>query len=166
MRRLIVALDACGKLGIDRLQRHGHQGEALGAALGLLKVRPCLARDRDRFLQVVAAVTFRHDAGDRQAVAAVERGVANAISAPPPAAQAPMRWPVAPNVTFEARKMGLGEAFVRKRACTPLLRGFIPRKAVNTREFAIFGFAAAMPALEPLALALAPHRFFADQAAR
>ena len=86
MRRLIATLDARGKLGIDRLQRHGHQSEALGAALGLLKVRPCLARDRDRFLQVIAAIVLEHDPGDGQAVSVVERVVAIAVSAPPPTA--------------------------------------------------------------------------------
>jgi len=102
MRRLIVTLDARGQPGIDRLQRHGHQSEALGAALGLLKVRPCLARDRDRFLQVVAAVTLQHDAGDRQAVSVVERVVAIAVSAPPPTAQTMASWSVARGAGFEA----------------------------------------------------------------
>ena len=106
MRRLIVALDARGKLRTDRRQRDGHRGEALGAALGLLKVRPCLARDRNRRPQVVAAVAFRHDAGDRQAVSVVERVVAITVSAPPPTAQTMASWSVARGAGFEARRMG------------------------------------------------------------
>ena len=106
MRRLIVTLDTRGKLGTDRRQRHRHQSEVLGAALGLLKVRPRSARDRERRPQVVAAVAFRHDAGDRQAVSVVERVVAIAVSAPPPTAQTMASWSVARGAGFEARRMG------------------------------------------------------------
>src|SRR5262249_13359115 len=101
MRRLIVTLDARGQLGIDRLQRDG-QSEALGAALGLLKVRPPLARDRDWRPEAVAAVTPQHDAGERQAVSVVERVVAIAVSAPPPTAQTMASWSVARGAGFEA----------------------------------------------------------------
>jgi hypothetical protein len=166
MRRLIVTLDTRGKLGTDRRQRHRHQSEVLGAALGLLKVRPRSARDRERRPQVVAAVAFRHDAGDGQAVSVVQGVIALTVSAPPPTAQTMARWSVGQIARFEARKMGLGEALVYKRASTPLLRGFVARIVVSTGKFAILRCAAAMPALEPLALALAPHWFFADQATR
>src|SRR5262249_46500451 len=66
---------------------------------------PCLARDRDRFLQVVVAVTLQHDAGDRQAVPVVERVVAIAVSAPPPTAQTMASWSVARGAGFEERHL-------------------------------------------------------------
>src|SRR5262249_39042784 len=84
-------------------QRVGVRG--VGAARGLLKVRPCLARDRNRRPQVVAAVTLQHDAGDRQAVSVVERVVAMAVSAPPPTAQTMASWSVARRAGFEAHFM-------------------------------------------------------------
>src|SRR5262249_55221880 len=114
MRRFIVTLDARGKLRTDRRQRDGHQGEALGAALGLLKVRPSLARDRDWFPQVVAAVTLQYDAGERQAVSVVERVVAIAVSAPPPIAQTVGGWWVALDAEFSARGMGTSKLRLRK----------------------------------------------------
>src|SRR5262249_3544426 len=86
----------------------------------LLKVRPCLARGRDWFPQVVAAVTLQYDAGDRQAVSVVERVVAIAVSAPPPIAQTVGGWWVALDAEFSAR--GMGTSKLRLRKTDPLPR--------------------------------------------
>ena len=66
-----------------------------------------MARDRDRFLQVIAAIVLEHDPGDRQAVSVVEGKVTIDLVTPPPIAQAIERRSVGSTATFEARGMGI-----------------------------------------------------------
>src|SRR5262249_42508216 len=77
-----------------------------------------------------------------------------------------MGWSNARDAGKSAHFMRVSEALVCNRAIRGLFRVFSPRIVVGTGEFAILGCAAAVPALELLALALALHRVFADKAAR
>jgi hypothetical protein len=158
MRRLVVAPDARGKLGIDRPQRHGHQSEALGAASGFVEVPPRPARARERRPQVVAAVAFQHDAGDRQAVSVGERVVAIAVSAPRPLPQAPM---VRPEAGFGPNKISvfLGASVIGRGVARFLLFG--PRIGEGKAPELSLAFAVDAG---PLLLVLPPDRCLANPA--
>src|SRR5262245_49340924 len=114
MRRLIVTLDARGERGIGGSKRYASQGHRHGAALGLPEVGPRHALPRHRRAPVVAAVVPEDEAGNRQAVSAVERVVAIAVSAPPPTAQTMDSWSVGSIANFKARRMGTSELRLRK----------------------------------------------------
>src|SRR5262249_39272122 len=74
-----------------------------------------------------------------------------------------MVWSLANRSRKSARKMGLGEAYVGN----PDHRDTRPvGKVIDVRKSAIFRRALPVTALNALALSLAPHRLFADQAAR
>src|SRR5262249_46082912 len=118
------------------------ESERLGATLGLVQIGPRHARPGQRGAQVVAAVAFEHETGDREPVLVVKGQVTIDRAAPPPVAQAIERRSVGPIATFEARGMGI--------SC--VRRGKTGPEAISVLGGPLSGFGLAAPgrsAVEP-----------------
>lgn len=111
--RLSGGLIGCG-VSFSRSMRAASLGSTAANGLGLLKVRPRLARERNRLPQAIAGHRPPARRGRRSGRLGYRGQVTDARVAPPPIAQTVGGWWVALDAEFSARGMGTSKLRLRK----------------------------------------------------